>query len=177
MDPDALQRFRAAYLHATREFDTIRLRHWEQSRVTLPQLRVLFQVRRTPGVTAGRLARRLGITVSTTSELVSKLVDRGLVARSTAPGDRRQAPLELTEAGAAEAAAFSHEASVFLAMVAAELGDEQLAAVTEVLERLAEAVGAVRAATDQMPQSLPAEDDVSAAVAAGATPPAPEADV
>jgi DNA-binding MarR family transcriptional regulator len=152
MDADALLRFRSAYLQATREFDTLRLRHWEQSRVTLPQLRVLFQIRRTPGVTAGRLSRRLGVTVSTTSELVSKLADRGLLARSTTPGDRRQAPLELTEAGAAEAAAFSQEASTFLAAVAAELGDENLAAVTEALEQLAQAAGAIRAAADSAPE-------------------------
>ena len=142
MDTSELAQFRRAYWQAVRELDAVRLRHWEQYRLTLPQLRVLYQVRRTPGITVGELAPLLGVTVSTTSGLVAKLVDRGLLARSAAPADRRQIPLRLTEAGAALTGELSLPARAYLARVAERLGDE-LADVIAALERLGAAAHAV----------------------------------
>jgi DNA-binding MarR family transcriptional regulator len=130
-----LARFRRAYWQAFRELDTVRMRQWERSRLTLPQLRVLHRIRRVPGITTGELATMLGLTVSTVSGLVIKLTDRGLVERTTAADDRRQGPLRLTTAGEAISGEFSDESSVYLARVAAELGPA-LGVVTEALERL-----------------------------------------
>ena len=59
----------------------------------------MHQLRRHPGTTTGELARRLGITVSTTSGLVIKLVDHGLVTRQTDPSDGRQVLVQLTRTG------------------------------------------------------------------------------
>src|SRR5438105_10931775 len=95
VDEDTIRRFRRAYRRALRDLDVARLRQWEQSRITLPQLRVLYQIRRQPGITTGELARAIGVSVSTISGLVVKLADRGLVERTTAAGDRRQVPLQL----------------------------------------------------------------------------------
>ena len=145
MQDDLFRRFRRAYRQALFDLDVARLRQWEQSRVTLPQLRVLYQIRRAPGITTRDLARALGITVSTTSGLVIKLVDRGLVARTTAPDDRRQAPLQLTPEGAALLGELAEDERSFIGQVAARLGDD-LAAVTTVLEQLDAAAAAVRAA-------------------------------
>src|SRR4051794_34612907 len=100
MQEELAARFRKAYWQAFRELDTIRLQQWERSRVTMPQLRVLQHLRRNPFSTTRDLSRALGITVSTTSGLVIKLVDRGLVERLSVADDRRQAPLRLSEAGA-----------------------------------------------------------------------------
>lgn len=136
VDTASLQRFRSAYWDVLHELDTFRLRAWEHSHITLPQLRVLFQIRRTPRITAGQLSKLLGVTFSTTSGLVSKLSERGLVARSSAPGDRRRAPLELTEAGVAEAAAFSADAQAYLVAVGVALGD-RLPGVVDSLEEIA----------------------------------------
>jgi DNA-binding MarR family transcriptional regulator len=145
MEPTERSRFRHAYWGAFRDLDTVRLRLWERFGLTLPQLRVLHQIRREPGVTTGDLARALGITVSTTSGLVGKLVDRGLVTRTTAPDDRRQLPLRLTEAGAALTGDLSEVSRTFLDRVAVALGDD-LPAVAAALEALATAAGRVRAA-------------------------------
>ena len=131
-------RFRQAFWRAFREADSIRLRQWERSSVTLPQLRVLYHLRRHPGSTTGELARRLGITVSTTSGLVIKLVDRGLITRGSLADDRRQAPLRLSDEGAGLLGELSDEARTFLGSVADRLGDD-LDTVTLALERLAEA--------------------------------------
>lgn len=137
------QRFRVAYIKALLELETLRLAQWERSRVTLPQLRVLFQVRATPGITTGQLAQCLGITVSTTSGLVSKLAKAGLIARGTSSVDRRQIPLVLTDSGRALAGELADFAKPFLDRVAAELGD-RLGATTEALEMLAEVVAIAR---------------------------------
>src|SRR5947207_13196421 len=124
MEIDDLARFRAAYWKALYSLDRVRLRQWERSHVTLPQLRVLFQVRRTPGITTGELSRLLGITVSTTSGLVIKLAERGLIQRGTVAEDRRQAPLYLTDEAAAIAGELSDVGRPFLNRVAGQLGDD-----------------------------------------------------
>lgn len=154
MEPDDLARFRRAYRRLIHELDTARLQQWEQSRVTLPQLRVLHQIRRTPGVTTGELARTLGVTVSTVSGLVIKLVDRGLVARTTTPTDRRQLPLYLTEAGAHLLGELSEADRTFLAGLAERLGPD-LVTVTATLERLADTTAELRRAP---PTEVPLEN-------------------
>jgi DNA-binding MarR family transcriptional regulator len=164
VDTPDFRRFRRAYSQATRLLDTTRLRQWEQSRLTLPQLRVLYQIRRRPGITTGELSRALGITVSTTSGLAIKLVDRGLVQRTTVPDDRRQAPLYLTEAGAALAGELSDFEHAYLELVAAELGPD-LDVVTGALERLAAAAAQVRAA--ELPE-VDVGQPIPASVTAGA---------
>lgn len=138
------QRFAAAYWQAMHHLESLRLRQWEESHLTMPQLRVLFHLRRHPGVTTGSLARSLGVTVSTTSGLVAKLVERGLVCRGSSEDDRRQVPLTLTDAGqelAGELAA--HFSRPFLEGVAAELGDD-LESVSEALEALNSAASRIR---------------------------------
>jgi DNA-binding MarR family transcriptional regulator len=145
MSDAASVRFRRAYWRVFRDLDAVRLRQWEQSGVTLPQLRVLYQVRRKPEITTKSLARALGVTVSTTSGLVIKLVERGLIDRLTDAQDRRQAPLRLTPAGEALTGELAEPAQRFLAGVAERLGGD-LGAVSEALERLAEAADAARLA-------------------------------
>lgn len=139
----ANERFRAAYWSAFRELDTLRLRQWERSRLTLPQLRILFQVRRSPGVTTGQLARTVGITMSTTGGLVSKLVDAGLLSRGCASEDRRRIPLDLTEAGRALAGEVAEDAQPFLEQLADALAYD-LEQVIVSLDRLARASALVR---------------------------------
>ncbi len=136
-------RFRAVYWRALQELDTLRLQQWEQSQLTLPQLRVLFQVRRSPGITTGQLSRNMRITMSTTSGLVTKLVDGGLVARNSSQEDRRQIPLELTEAGRELAGELAEYTRPFLDSLADEL-EQDLEPVVTALETLAAAAGRVR---------------------------------
>ena len=144
MNDESLQTsFRQAFWRAFREVDAIRLRQWERSHVTLPQLRVLYYLRRHPGATTGELARRLGITVSTTSGLAIKLVDRGLVVRGSLADDRRQAPLSLSDDGAALLGELSDDSRAFLGDVAERLGAD-LEAVTLALELLGDATSSDR---------------------------------
>jgi DNA-binding MarR family transcriptional regulator len=151
------ERLRAAYWQAVRGTDVLRLRQWERWHITLPQLRVLHQVRRSPGITTGDIARSLGITVSTTSGLISKLADRGLVERLSQPGDRRQIPLRLTADGEALLGEMRGPSSAFLDEVIRQLGPER-ERVTEALEILARATAAARDAlpTDEEEEPAPA---------------------
>jgi len=116
---------------------------WERSKVTLPQLRVLFKVKGNPGITTRQLAESLGITVSTASGLVNKLAQAELVTRGTNQQDRRQIPLEITEAGRELAGELAAYARPFVQEVAAGLGDK-LEDTTAALEMLAAAVAAAR---------------------------------
>ncbi|GEM_PF-619131 len=144
MDAEQSAEFRRLYGHVVHNLDSIRLRQWEELRITLPQLRVLYAVRRAPGITTGEMARLLGISVSTTSGLVIKLVDRGLLQRTTLPEDRRQEPLYLSATGEALVGELLVEGRVFLDRVAERLGNE-LPAVVVALGRLATASSEVRA--------------------------------
>ena len=168
VDVEDFARFRRAYWQALRELDTVRLRQWEQSQLTLPQLRVLYQVRRRPGITIAHLSPSLGVTVSTTSGLVAKLVDRGLLARTTTPGDRRQAPLHLTDAGAALTGELSQPARAFLARVAERLGDE-VGPVTAALERLGAEAHEVAREQALVGPGEPPEAEATATGATGST--------
>lgn len=136
-------RLRGAYWRVLRDIDSLRLAQWERSQLTLPQLRVLFFVRRRPGITTGGLAKSLGITVSTASGLVTKLVDRGLVARGSSQEDRRQIPLELTDEGRALAGELAEVTTPFMQGLARELGDD-LETVVAALETLNAAAKKVR---------------------------------
>jgi len=131
-----------AYWQSMRHLDSLRLRQWEESQLTMPQLRVLFQLRRCPGITTGSLARNIGVTVSTTSGLVAKLAERGLVERGTADDDRRQIPLTLTESGQRLAGELVEISRPILAGVVEQLGD-RLEEVVEALELLRSAAARV----------------------------------
>jgi DNA-binding MarR family transcriptional regulator len=65
------------------------------------QLFVLRQLHTESEQSLGDLARRTRTTPSSVSEVVSRLVKRGLVARESSARDRRRAVLTLTAAGAA----------------------------------------------------------------------------
>jgi len=67
--------------------------------VTGPQRSAVRFVGRTPGITAGALAEALQHHPSTTTGILRRLVDHGLVHREVHPTDRRKAVLTLTAAG------------------------------------------------------------------------------
>lgn len=68
--------------------------------VTGAQLFVLRQLTGADARSMSELAARTSTTASTVSEVVSRLVERGLVARRPSPSDRRRASVALTPAGA-----------------------------------------------------------------------------
>ncbi|WP_158548597.1 MarR family winged helix-turn-helix transcriptional regulator [Blastococcus sp. TF02A-26] len=67
--------------------------------VSVAQLRALTLLRDLPGAPLARLAAELGVTVSTASRSVERLVGAGLVDRRVVPTNRRAVELHLTPVG------------------------------------------------------------------------------
>jgi DNA-binding MarR family transcriptional regulator len=69
--------------------------------ITTAQLFVLAHIAQCPGASVGDVAARTLTTQSAASEVVSRLVERGLVSRVPAENDRRRATLWVTDKGQA----------------------------------------------------------------------------
>jgi DNA-binding MarR family transcriptional regulator len=81
--------------------------------------------------------------MSTTSGLVTKLADNGLLTRGTSQDDRRQIPLQLSEKGQELAGELAETTRPFLDGVIECLGDD-VDRVASALEALAAAAARVR---------------------------------
>jgi DNA-binding MarR family transcriptional regulator len=94
--------------------------------LSVPQFRVLTFLSHTPGAPLSSVAMHLGVTRSTASAIVDRLVRRKLVSRTAHPQERRCVVLTLTPAGAqhhqqAREAACAHMAKVLAGLSAADL--------------------------------------------------------
>jgi DNA-binding MarR family transcriptional regulator len=78
-------------IHAT-EFTHLEL--------TMAQAKLLYVVATAQGSAMSEIAQRLGVTLSTASGAVEKLVEMGFLARSADPVDRRQVRISITAEGA-----------------------------------------------------------------------------
>lgn len=68
--------------------------------ITVDHWRVLRRLGQVPGAAMKDLGDTLAIPAASLTRLVDQLVDRGLVYRSTAPGDRRRVLVVRSEEGA-----------------------------------------------------------------------------
>src|SRR3954462_9197475 len=73
---------------------------WLTTDLTVPQLKVLFALHVQGEATMSVLARTLGVTTSTMTAIVDRLVERGLIRRGGQAGDRRRIVCRLTPQGA-----------------------------------------------------------------------------
>ncbi|MDE2118544.1 MAG: winged helix-turn-helix transcriptional regulator [Betaproteobacteria bacterium] len=88
-----LKKFRIIYGSVRQQF-----REVEQTcGVTGSQLWILQEVANTPGIGVSELADRLSIHQSTCSQLVEKLVVRGLITKERSKEDQRRVGLRVTE--------------------------------------------------------------------------------
>ena len=67
--------------------------------VSVPQFRVLVFLGRTPDASLSAVAHHVGSADATASVMVSRLVERGLVTRTSDPSERRRVMLRLTQRG------------------------------------------------------------------------------
>jgi DNA-binding MarR family transcriptional regulator len=79
--------------------DPSRLEAWVGLGLTMTQMRVLFLLRSEPGLCAGALAERLGVTPSTLTRLMDRLVRNDLVRREADEDDRRMVRHYLRQRG------------------------------------------------------------------------------
>lgn len=91
-----LKKFRVIYGSVRQQFRDV-----EQScGVTGSQLWILQEVAKTPDIGVSELAERLSIHQSTCSQLVEKLVTRGLIVKERGKEDQRRVGLKVTDEAA-----------------------------------------------------------------------------
>lgn len=109
-------------------FDPLRFRAWAEMGLTTAQLRVLFLVRETPGVTAGELAQRLAVTPPTISGIVDRLVKLDLIRREDDESDRRLVRNFLTDAGENSCKRMEQGTEIFTRRILVEMNHTDLEA-------------------------------------------------
>ena len=108
--------------------------------ITMAQAKVLFLVEALGEVHMAELVARLGVSLSTVSGLVDRLVDQGLVSRHHDPADRRQVVVAATPAGIALVDRFRQLGVGELQELLMDLSDEELGDVRRAFEALDRAI-------------------------------------
>jgi DNA-binding MarR family transcriptional regulator len=107
--------------------------------VTMSQAKVLYLVQAQPILRMSELSARLGVSLSTVSGVVDRLVDQGLLNRHDDPADRRQVVVGITDAGATQLELFRElNVGQFRDMLA-RIDEADLAVVERALDILATA--------------------------------------
>ena len=132
-------------------------REWLEIDLTTSQLKVLFILYSAECASMGQLAGSLGVTLSTVTGIVDRLVEHGMVVRQEDPHDRRLVVCRLTRDGAAIAERLNDAGNHRLAAVLGRLSLAQLRVVVDGLVLLTEAVRAEVAHHDEPPLFDPAD--------------------
>lgn len=131
--------------------------------VTMPQAKLLYLLGAAGDLHMSELVARLGVSLSTVSGLVDRVVEAGFVSRRDDPADRRQVVVGLTPAGAAFIDRFRELNARQMRELLAFLDDAELDSVRAALVLLARAADrlAARTAGSPAPASspLPARKD------------------
>ena len=104
--------------------------------ITMPQAKLLYLVALSGELHMSTLVQRLGVSLSTVSGLVDKVVDHGLATRREDPADRRQVLVGLTPEGAAFIDRFRELNARQMRELFGELDDAGLEHVRGALEAL-----------------------------------------
>jgi DNA-binding MarR family transcriptional regulator len=112
--------------------------------MTIAQAATLETLRLEGPLRMGALGRRLGITPSTLTRNLQRLLDKGYVRRDADGDDGRAAVIALTSAGRKQADKLERQEEAFAGEILERIDPEHRAAV---VERLADLLVAVRAAT------------------------------
>jgi DNA-binding MarR family transcriptional regulator len=130
-------------MEAARAFMRISLYAADQvGGVSVVQLRALTVLHRQGQANLGRLADDMGVTVSTTSRLVDRLVAAGLVDRRVAEHTRREISLRLTRRGRSTLARYDALRLASLHECLDELPDDQRETAVQGLRAFGAGAGA-----------------------------------
>lgn len=104
--------------------------------VTMAQMRVLMLLSAVGEARMSYLAHKLGISPSTVSSLVDRLVESGLAHRREDPSDRRSVLVSLAEAGSHVLDQFNELGRDALRALLEQLGDAEVAVVNQAIDLL-----------------------------------------
>ncbi len=107
--------------------------------VTMPQAKLLYLLGAAGELHMSSLVHRLGVSLSTISGLVDRVVDQGLATRREDPIDRRQVVVGLTPAGRDFIDRFRELNARQMRELLERVGDRDLAIVRDALAALAAA--------------------------------------
>ncbi|WP_326837829.1 MarR family transcriptional regulator [Amycolatopsis rhabdoformis] len=110
-------------------------------RLTLPQFRLLVVLHTRGPLKHATLAEHLGVTPSTASRMVDRLVAAALVQRRHSPVSRREVVLELTDDGARTVRQVTSRRRREIAKIVAKMPEDRRRALVEALAAFAEASG------------------------------------
>jgi DNA-binding MarR family transcriptional regulator len=120
--------------------------------ITMAQAKLLYVVANAGELSMSEIAMRLGVTVSTSSGAVDRLVELGLLARTNDPTNRRQVCVSVTERGTATLEQVRELSNRQLRMLFELVGDEDLDVVERATRILADAASvATSSATERYP--------------------------
>lgn len=117
------------------------IRFMKQGGLTVPQLCALMNLFHEGDRTVGDIAAFLEVTAAAASQVIDRLVDRGLVGRTEAADDRRYKRLTLTAAGRTLIAEAREQQAQHVRAALAALPDEQRVVVGQAFQYLAAATG------------------------------------
>jgi DNA-binding MarR family transcriptional regulator len=108
--------------------------------VTMRQAKLLYVVATAGELSMSEIAARLGVTVSTSSGAVERLVELGLLTRSDDPNNRRQVCVSITEMGSTTLGHLRELSGRQLRTLLERVSDEDLDIIERATRILAEAV-------------------------------------
>jgi DNA-binding MarR family transcriptional regulator len=122
--------------------------------ITMAQAKLLYVVA-VGELSVSEIAQRLGVTVSTASGAVDRLVELGLLARSDDPNNRRQVRVSVTALGMETLEQIRELSTRQLRSLFAQVGDDDLDIISRAIHIMADAVSASVASTtsDSVPGS------------------------
>jgi DNA-binding MarR family transcriptional regulator len=115
--------------------------------ISMPQVKLLYLLGAGGELHMSALVHRLGVSLSTISGLVDKVVDQGLASRREDPADRRQVMVGLTPAGHDFIDRFRELNARQMRELLDLLGDDDLA-------RVRDAMAALTVAADRLTSNL-----------------------
>lgn len=129
-----VDRFVDAVEYLNRRTLSARLDDWAQLGMTTPQIKTLAFLEEHGPARMGRIASHLGTSLSATTSVVDRLVEKRMVQRASDPSDRRVVICELTSTGLDAMDQFWRIGQERILPAVRLLGAEQLEAAVRGLE-------------------------------------------
>ena len=136
--PDAklLDETMAAYERLVQLLTTVRSPELLEANVTMAQMKLLMLIAAAGELAMSEIGTQLGVSLSTVSGLVDRLVDSGYAVRRESPADRRQVLVSPTAAGSAFLDRFQELGSSRLRELLGRLGTGDLVQIRTAIELL-----------------------------------------